>query len=90
VLTCRNGTFTVHYTNDEDTIRGSARIDPGRTPPQFDWSPSNGGGKGQVLRLIYQIDGDTLRTAIMNTDGMLRPQSFRDKGVVVHTYKRVK
>src|SRR6478672_4540007 len=68
VLTLRNGTFTVHYTNDEDTIRGSYRLDPTRNPPHLDWLPSNGGGKGQTLLFIYQIDGGSFRTTIMNGD----------------------
>jgi uncharacterized protein (TIGR03067 family) len=90
VLTLRNGTFTVNYTNDEDTIRGSSRIDPTCQPPHLDWSPSNGNAQGQTLKFIYQIEGDTLRTAIMNGDLTGRPQGFSDKRIAVHTYKRVK
>ena len=90
VLTLRNGTFTVNYSNDEDTIRGSYRLDTTRKLPHLDWLPSNGSSKGQMLKFIYQIDRDTLRTAIMNADGTRPPQGFSDKGVVVHNYKHVK
>jgi hypothetical protein len=53
--------------------------------------PSDGILAGQTLTFIYQLDGDILREAgLPGEDYKRRPQGFRDKGVEVATYKRVK
>jgi uncharacterized protein (TIGR03067 family) len=82
-----NGTYTINW-SDGDTWRGSYRIDPTRKSSHLDWIPSGGSGKGQTFMNIYQVDGDTLRIAAVN--GKQHPQCFKDKGVYVTTYKRVK
>jgi uncharacterized protein (TIGR03067 family) len=73
-----------------DTERGNYRIDRTPNPLHLDWMPSNGDFKGQTLKFIYQIDGDTLRMARMDSDLSLHPQGFNGEDVLVETYKRVR
>ena len=88
MLTFRAGSFTTNY-SDGRMIRGSCCIDPTRKPPHLDLIPANGIRKGQTVKCIYQIDGDTLRIAD-NFFNAQRPQGFNDDGAEVWTYKRVK
>ena len=74
-----------------DRFIGHYRVDPSRKPAHLDMILSFGPRKGETLKCIYQIDGDTLRTAFMEGgNDMRRPQGFNDKDIVVYTYKRVK
>src|SRR5262249_53107274 len=90
VTTYRGGTFTSDY-GDGGTFRGSYRVDPSNKPPRLD--ESSGAYRGRTMKLIYEIEGDTLtlRIAYMaDVDHFRRPQGFDDKGVIVQVYKRVR
>ena len=90
MLTLRDGTYTRNDSNG-DTLRGSYRIVSSPNVGRLDWMPSDGILAGQTLTFIYQLDGDILREAgLPGEDYKRRPQGFRDKGVEVATYKRVK
>jgi uncharacterized protein (TIGR03067 family) len=41
-------------------------------------------------KFVYRIDGNTLRMAEAQNWGDPRPRSIDGKGIIVHTYKRVK
>jgi uncharacterized protein (TIGR03067 family) len=90
VMTNRSGISTYVYSH-RGTIQGTYRIDPTCKPSRYDNVPLTGSLKGQTLRWIYAIDGDTLRIANLS-DGSshARPQEFNDKGLAILTYKRVK
>jgi uncharacterized protein (TIGR03067 family) len=90
VMILRGGTYTINY-SDGDTNRGNYRINPTRKPPHLDYIPSKGECRGQTLKRIYQIDGDTLKIAwIRDESDKRRPQGFNDDGIVIKIYKRVK
>jgi uncharacterized protein (TIGR03067 family) len=90
VVTFHNGTYTRNDSNG-DTLQGTYRIVSSDKPGHVDFMPSNGILKGQTLKFIYQVDGDTFRDAgIPSEEYRRRPQGFRDKDVEVGTYKRVK
>jgi uncharacterized protein (TIGR03067 family) len=89
VQTYRIGTYTID--GNGPAWQGRYRTDPGANPPRLDWYHSNGPFAGKTIKLIYQIDGDTLRIAfIADGDNSRRPQGFNDKGVSIGIYKRVK
>jgi uncharacterized protein (TIGR03067 family) len=88
VRTFRNGTYTINW-SDSDMWQGTYHINQTFTPHHFDWIPSRGDYKGQTLKCIYQIDGDTLKIA-NKIVGEERPQGFNDDGLAVSIYKRVK
>jgi uncharacterized protein (TIGR03067 family) len=65
------------------------KIDAGQKPPHLDVTPAKGERNGKTLKLIYQLDGDTLKFA-STKDGAERPQGFDDKGLSIFTLKREK
>ena len=83
-------TYTV--TLNGKTSGGSYRIDITHKPSHLDLTPSDPvASGGKTVWHIYQIDGDTLRIARMSRKPtLLRPQGFKDKGLIVLTYKRVR
>jgi uncharacterized protein (TIGR03067 family) len=90
VLTLRGRTYR-RDDSDGDTFRGSYRTDLSHQPSHIDWMPSKGHFAGRTLKFIYQLDGDTLREAgFPDEDYARRPRGFKDNGVEVWTYKRVK
>jgi uncharacterized protein (TIGR03067 family) len=89
VMIYHAGNYTAEFENGRTIRRGNYRTDPAHTPPHLDWSPFHD-GKVQVLRMIYQIDGDTLTIAFRTDDQSRRPEGFDDKKLGFWTYRRVK
>jgi uncharacterized protein (TIGR03067 family) len=89
VLIVRAGTYTISY-KDGDVIEGNIRIDPNQNPAHLDENPLTGYLKGETLKCIYQIEGDTLRIAGLPGLYVQRPKGFNDPGIEVSTYKRVR
>jgi uncharacterized protein (TIGR03067 family) len=88
LVTFRGQTYTCSL-SDGDGERGNFRIDPTRKPAHLDYIPD--WSKGQSCKSIYQIEGDTLRVAVISAHSYTkRPQGFNDEQVIVLTYKRVK
>ena len=54
---------------------GTVRIDPGKRPAWIDLAPATGGTKGQVLRGIYLLRGDSL-VLCLATPPAERPTEF--------------
>jgi uncharacterized protein (TIGR03067 family) len=67
------------------TIQQRYRLDPSQNPAHLDLNPDH----EEVLRFIYQINGDILRIGI-GADNTRRPQGFNDAGLTIVTFKRVK
>jgi uncharacterized protein (TIGR03067 family) len=90
VLVLSAGTFTRKDSNG-NTIEGTFRIDSSKIPAQIDWMYTSGSGKRQTVRSIYQLDGDTLREAgLPGVSYEEPPVGFKDKGIEVIAYKRVR
>jgi|SRR5262249_23888717 uncharacterized protein (TIGR03067 family) len=69
---------------------GVYATDTSRNPTCLDeTSTVEGQATGKTRKLIYRIDGETLRTAVrLGEDG--RPESFDEGGIYIITWKRVK
>ena len=55
----------------------------------LDLLPPEESGRGQV-KMIYHLDGDTLKLAAYKDAKQRRPKGFDDKDAIVITLKRVK
>src|SRR3954470_13727809 len=80
---------TVEVKGDEWTVhlgtqvnKGKHKLDPAKSPKQFDGTITDGPAEGQALLGIYKIDGDTW-TQCWADPGKDRPTEFKadaDKG----------
>jgi uncharacterized protein (TIGR03067 family) len=65
------------------------KIDAAQKPGHLDMTPTEGPDKGKTVKMIFEIDGETLRIA-----GKMKPEerpaSFDDKDAMVITLKREK
>jgi uncharacterized protein (TIGR03067 family) len=90
VATFRHGILTRKFSPGE-TVPGSYRINPTRSPAHLDWTPSTVECKGQTLKWIYKVKADTLKIANVATpNDEQRPKGFGDDNLSVSTYKRLK
>jgi uncharacterized protein (TIGR03067 family) len=89
VLTCHSGTWTIDRGDGGSPWDGTYRIDINQKPAHLDRFYANGPYTGSTFKYIYQIDGDVLRIGF-GYMGSTRPQGFKDDGVRVATYKRVR
>jgi uncharacterized protein (TIGR03067 family) len=64
-------------------------IDATKKPAELDIVPTEGPQKGKTVKMIFQLDGDTLKIA-GKMEPTERPKGFDDKDVVVMTLKRQK
>jgi uncharacterized protein (TIGR03067 family) len=64
-------------------------VDAGQKPAHLDMTPTEGPDKGKTVKMIFQLDGDTLKIG-MNTKVGERPKNFDDKEAGVLTLKREK
>lgn len=78
---------------DESKVR--VRLAPGQSPKEMDLTRLDGAQKGDTLRRIYKLDGDTLTVCwSYGPDGLEtgdRPKEFKSaKGVMLSVLERVK
>ena len=73
----------------DKTEPATYKIDAGQKPAHLDMTPTEGPDKGQTVKMIFQLDGDTLKIA-GKMEPTERPKGFDDKDVVVMTLKRQK
>src|SRR5262249_23260661 len=66
------------------------KIDPSQKPGHLDMTPTEGPDKDKTVKMIFQLDGDTLKIAASTKEGGERPKSFDDKGIMIITLKREK
>jgi uncharacterized protein (TIGR03067 family) len=85
-------TFTLG--DQKNMQKASFKIDPAKKPKQIDLVAEDGPEKGKKVEGIYQIEGDTLKLAIVPPDGGgKRPENFNaggDSTAVVMTFQRAK
>jgi len=88
VRTFRRGRWEYRL-NGELESEGVYATDTSRNPAYLDETTmAEGQAAGKTRKLLYRIDGDTLRTAI-SSDGSERPDRF-DESLYIVTWKRVK
>jgi uncharacterized protein (TIGR03067 family) len=73
--TLKGETFTIR-TPGVPPARGKFKIDPSKSPKQFDWAEE---GTKVALIAIYELRGDTLRICSTRAGGK-RPTTFSTKG----------
>jgi uncharacterized protein (TIGR03067 family) len=65
------------------------KIDATQKPGHLDMTPTEGPDKGKTVKMIFQLDGDTLKIA-----GKMKPEErpagFDDKDAMIITLKREK
>jgi uncharacterized protein (TIGR03067 family) len=86
VLTFHGGGFA--WQEAGGIVTGSYKIDATRRPAHIDITLTNGPEKDAVMKIIGQLDGDTLKLA-SGLNSAEQPKSF-DEGFVIMTLKRVK
>ncbi len=70
-----------------DTKTGTFKLDAAQKPPHLDITPDDGGKK--TMKMIYQLDGDTLKIYGAKNDEGERPKSY-DAAAMIITLKREK
>jgi uncharacterized protein (TIGR03067 family) len=77
-LTCKDdGTFT--YVDPMGTHKGTFKVDIAKKPKQLDIHFTEGPEKGNTIKGIYEIEGDTYKVCIAMGDKE-RPTEFTSKG----------
>ena len=77
----------ITFKHGDDTKMGTYKIDASQKPAHFDLTPSDGGNK--TMKMIYQVDGDTLKIGGDKREDGDRPKSFEAAGMII-TLKREK
>ena len=68
-------------------------VDPAKKPKEMDVKPNGGPNKGQTVKAIYKLDGDTLTMCYDHDKSENRQTKFESKEgtrVLLITYKREK
>jgi len=75
-----------------EAVEGTHKLDPARKPRELDAVRSRGKGKGETVRAIYELSGDTYKVCLA-APGKPRPREFASKPGSGHrllVFKRVK
>ena len=73
-LVVKGERYTFHQ--GEQTIRGTHKLDPAKTPKQIDAVRTDGPGAGETLKGIYELTADTFKVCFADA-GKDRPTAFR-------------
>ena len=88
VLTLSKGGKMTFKRKGEEMVEGTFKLTG--TPGQIDViAPREAGQKAEINQGIYQVDGDTLKVALVRVPGNDRPASF-EKAFEIATFKRQK
>lgn len=85
------GKYTAQVGDLKDDATFTA--DPAKKPRQMDVKPNEGPNKGQLVKVIYKLDGDTLTMCYDHEKSEKRQTKFESKEgttVLLITYKREK
>ena len=77
---------------DHETLTGTQKMDPTKSPKAIDITDSNGPNKGKTSLGIYEIKGDEFRVVFAAT-GKPRPTKFAttaNSGQWMHVWKKAK
>jgi uncharacterized protein (TIGR03067 family) len=88
VLTFRRGKWEYRQ-GGEVMSEGVYATDTSRNPATLDETTKGGGQAVSERRILYRVDGDTLRTAYRVGEGE-RPKRFDEGGIYIVIWKRVK
>lgn len=66
------------------------KIDTTQKPAHLDVTPTEGPDKGMTMKMILQLEGDTLKLGMGEGPKAERPKSLDDKNIMVITLKRAK
>jgi uncharacterized protein (TIGR03067 family) len=72
-----------------DTKTGTYKLDTAQKPPHLDITPSDGPQKDKAMKMIYQLDGDTLKIYGAKNEEGERPKNFEAAAMII-TLKREK
>jgi uncharacterized protein (TIGR03067 family) len=89
LLTFKDETFS-EVRGGKVAVRGTFTLDPSKSPKWLDATFLEGGPKGETVRGIYELNGDTLRVCV-GTPETDRPTVFEskpDSGLRLIVYKR--
>ncbi len=68
-----------HVGKDDDVVANYyLRVDPTKTPAEVDWVITEGEHQGEILRAIFEFDGDKLKMCTAEV-GKARPTEFAVK-----------
>jgi uncharacterized protein (TIGR03067 family) len=86
-LTFEGEKVTIKRKNDAET--GTYKIDASQKPGHLDITPSDGPQKDKAMKMIYQLDGDTLKIGGAKNENDDRPKKF-EMAAMILTLKREK
>ena len=66
-------------TEGKDEVEGTHKLDPTKTPKQIDAVRTKGAGKGETLKGVYQLTGDTF-VVCFAAPGKDRPAEVKAEG----------
>ena len=90
VINGSDGTWTIRTVEKE--IKGTSTFDPTKKPKTIDFTPTEGGGKGELHLGIYEL-GEKTRKLCFAPPGKERPTEFASAAGSEHilvTFERVK
>ncbi len=91
VVNGSDGTWSIH-SDGKEISRGTSIIDPTSKPKTIDFTPTNGGGKGNTYLGIYELGGNK-RKLCFAPPGSERPKTFSSESGsqnILVAFQRVK
>jgi uncharacterized protein (TIGR03067 family) len=89
VLILKDGKYTLKV-NDNVADEGTYKTDASKSPKEIDTTASAGENKDKVDHGIYELKGDTLKTAFDEITKQNRPKEFDDQKYQVVVFTRDK
>ena len=87
------GQLTSPHQSNETIVFDIIKIDPMKSPKEFNLIRKNGPSAGKTITAIYEFDGNDMFKFAFDPAGAATPKEFATKegsGHILHTWKRVK